>query len=529
MCTEVFLRNPLLHELEILDSTPEGVASSEQVPRLSMRWREIRELFGLRLGDECDVEEEIAQRREECLKGLFYLSQEFQAVELDAGLRGSPILWLTGSSTAALPLIFRPRFGAVPSLFPTGQLMRMRTPPMSGKLDSGILPNGLNMIALSGVGVSHAGIALQYANLARPFDRERELSFLRAIGTVALEDMARLKIAALRLAVMGVSVEEREMIGRFLRKVIADLPPSEPPKEGWERFLPLLGKPAPAQFLIQRPEFKPGMLVGVEKGDRSIVFGEVVPSTLWDVCVRNTLCGEPAWYNEWGVFPVSDEVFQKLQLAQKATPMLSSPWRSLIGQPFPQELVPEGPSLRPGTILVVQEQEGEGMYVMVAAARENIVDVVDGSGQVHGVPRVKIRWSTAPSDEFLESELKKEPILMDIEHAAWKIRPHMEGRKEAIEEILHIIETEPSVKWTEQEMRFIEQSVPVVFGSLTKQPTSFQNGVSGELFLEGPQEIGKDIQLIFVPEDRMGEIREYVYTHMPANPRVYILPLEVLR
>jgi hypothetical protein len=531
MCTEIFLRHPLLHELEILDSNPEGVFTGEQVPRLSLKWRRIRDLFGVQMGPQCEGEEELKQLREDCLKDLFSLSQEFQAVDLDPGLRGSSILWLTGSSTAALPLIFRPRFGGVPSLFPTGQLVQMGIPPLSGKLDSGILPNGLNMIALSGVGISHAATALQYAYMAKPFSKEMELSFLVSAGTTAVEDMSRLKICALRLAVMGLSVEEKESIGRSLRNVIADLPPTEVPKEGWERFLPLVGK----------LEFKPGMIVGVQggDGDQNIVFGEVAPSFFGDVCVRNSPSGEPAWYNEWSLFPVSDEVLQKFQLEQEK-PLSQKecgevgmggevgPWHFLIGKPFPQELVPERPSLQPGTILVVQEQGGEGRYAMVVAVREKIVEVIDDSGHVYGISQSRIQWSRAPSDEFLERELRKEPILMDVEYAAQKVRLHMQGRKEAVEEILPIIENMSPTKWTDQERRFIEQPSPVVFGSLTKQPKVFQNGVSGERFLEGPQEIGKDIQLIFVPKDQMGEMREYVYTHMPVNPGVYILPLEAL-
>ena len=40
--------------------------------------------------------------------------------------------------------------------------------------------------------------------------------------------------------------------------------------------------------------------------------------------------------------------------------------------------------------------------------------------------------------------------------------------------------------------------------------------------------MGRDIQLIFVPEKRVSEIQEYVLQHMPAAFGVRVLPLSSL-
>ena len=536
MCSRVFLSHPLLHELEVLEGSPEGIFSPEQLPRLSLRWRSIRELFGVLEPSLETGDDETVRSREECLTEMFVLLQEFQGIELNPGLRGTPIVWLSGSSTASFPSIFHPESCTVPSLIPTGQLLRMRIPPMCGELGVGILPNGVNIGALSGVLVSHVREAVRYAEAAGTFHRETEFSYLERVGTMSSEDMGRVKIAAMRLVKMGMTVHEKGRISRSLRTLIADLAPSEAPKRGWERFLPLLGKIAPSEFLTLCPSFDPGMIVGVETSDRGMVFGEILPSLFaGDITVQNSRSGEPVWYHEWSLYPVHGDSLerlvaeQKVDCSQRAVEEESSnPWHFLVGQPFPKELIPEEPSLQPGTILVRGDREGQGRYVMVIAVRERVVEFLDDSGLVQGMPRLVTKWMRSPPDEFLERELAKEPVLMDMAFHASKVRSFMQGRKEAVEEILTIIETMPPARWTEQEQRFIEKPVPVVFGSLTKQPLAFQNGVSGEVFLEGPQEMGKDIQVIFVPKSRMGEIREYVYSHMPVNPNVYILPLELL-
>lgn len=537
MCSRVFLNHPLLHELEVLESTPEGLFSPEQVPRLSLRWRSILEVFGAAIDPLDGTEEAAARCRNSCLAEMFFILQEFQGIELNPGLRGAPIVWLTGTSTASLPSIFHREACVVPSLIPTGQLLRMRTPPMCGELSAGIMPYGVNMSSLSGVGISHLREALRYATTAKTVNREVEISILQRVGTVALVDMGRLKIAAMRLAKMGMTAHEKETLCQSLRTLIAELPPSEPAKEGWERVLPILGRPAPAEFSPRRFTFTPGAIVGVETHDRGMVFGEIVPSPFSDdIGVQNSLDRAPAWYHEWSLYPVREDVLERLVSEQRVDCSQNldgekspNPWHFLIGQPFPQELIPEGPSLRPGTILVTEGLEGHGRYVMVVAAQENVIEIVDDSGLVQGIPRLKTKWMQSPPDEVLKEELAKEPVLMDVDFRASKVRTFMQGRKEAAEEILSIIETVSPARWTEQERRFIEHPAPMVFASLTKQPSTFLNGVSGELFLEGPQEMGKDIQIIFAPEDLKEEIRGYVYSHMPVNPGVYILPLELLR
>ena len=423
------------------------------------------------------------------------------------------ITWISGSTSASLPPIFHSRTDALPALIPTGQLLQMGIPPMCGTLGLGILPNGLNMSSLSGVEGSNAAIALEYAHRTLPFNREKETSVLRDLPQIPMAAMARCKIAAMRLAQMGLSSTERRVLGENLRALIASLSPLDRPREGWERFLPLVGQTAPQCFLKPNLEVEPGTIVGVPAEDETMVFGKVLPSFNNDIHVQRSEKKEDSVYcSDWMVFPVPDGIDGS----------------SFVGQPFPEELMEKEPSLQPGTFFVFPDLWERGSYAMVLAAREDFVELLSGSGQVLDLPRLRTRRLVAPPVEHLEQALRSNPVLMDVEFAASKVLPLMQGRREAAEEILRIIESEPSVVWNEQERTFIEEPFSVVFGSMTAQPMIFRNGFPNEYFLNGPQEMGRDIQLIFVPEKRIREVQEYASSHMPEAFAVGVHPIEML-
>ena len=428
--------------------------------------------------------------------------------------KGRQISWLSGSSTASLPPIFHTREGALPSLIPTGFLLQTGVPPMCGELEVGICPNGLNRRALSGVGADHSYVALEYAMRAKPFNQAKERLFLQNLHQVPQEGMARAKIAAMRLVHMGLEPNERAVLERFLQAMIDTLVPSEAPKAGWERFLPLVGKSAAAELFEPDSAVERDTIVGVMVPYQGMVFGVVVRSTLsGEVCVRWNSAGEEVFCARWMVFPVKG-AFED--------------FCSRIGQPFSEELMLEEPLLQPGALLAFPGDDGRGTYVMVAAVRDGDVELFDGPDRTMSIPRVRARRLIAPPEDFLERELQKEPVLMDEAYAALRARSFMQGRRESIEEILHIIEAASAITWDRRERAFIEEPSAVVFGSVTANPAVFHNGVSGELILEGPQEMGRDIQLIFVPEKRVSEIQEYVLQHMPAAFGVRVLPLSSL-
>jgi hypothetical protein len=77
-----------------------------------------------------------------------------------ASLKPPKLKWLTGSKYSALPIIKRLE---IPALVPTGKLLKKNLAPLCGECRFGILRNGINRIALSGVRLDEVNTAVGYA------------------------------------------------------------------------------------------------------------------------------------------------------------------------------------------------------------------------------------------------------------------------------------------------------------------------------------------------------------------------------
>ena len=64
----------------------------------------------------------------------------------------------------------------------------------------------------------------------------------------------------------------RAVLERFLRAMIDTLVPSEAPKAGWERFLPLVGKSAAAELFEPDSAVERDTIVGVMVPYQGMVF-----------------------------------------------------------------------------------------------------------------------------------------------------------------------------------------------------------------------------------------------------------------
>lgn len=148
--------------------------------------------------------------------------------------------WLHGSSLSMLPGAVRMVLPeGVPSLIPSGMLLRHGYAPLTGEVCVGVSKRGINQYALSGVGPSYFHNALRYAYIPSFAFAERR----------ALEDVLntksdgfifeRLKIMVLRLFLTKSINTHREVIISHLRSLAAAFP-KIPKSDDWIKALGFL-------------------------------------------------------------------------------------------------------------------------------------------------------------------------------------------------------------------------------------------------------------------------------------------------
>ena len=207
------------------------------------------------------------------------------------------ITWVTGSRSAAIPIIMRiPKpISDRPALAPTGQLLKHRIVPLTGELGAGIMGNGVNRVALSGVGLSQIHTAIGYATQpAFIYDAKKEIEqfkgFLMTPGQPQLMNMQipRLHVAALRLKLMSASNEDVEAIKSYIKNdILGKLPDDKDPlKHDWQIQAQLIDTEVPDDMRLTNldsSKLQRGQLVGGPIVNGKRIFG-MVASIEGDKC-----------------------------------------------------------------------------------------------------------------------------------------------------------------------------------------------------------------------------------------------------
>lgn len=405
---------------------------------------------------------------------IFGLIQECQQIEAEFPLVTKDLQWLSGSSSASLPLIFQNPINSVPSLTPTGMLVQKNVPPFCGELDRGISFRGINITHLSGTNISHRNVALRYANQTSPIDPDHEIEILYCFSDFAAEKLTRAKIAALRLTLMGERKDEYKTIVAHFRRLLNFLPPPLPKKPGWQQFLPLLGKALPEE-LFSAQESPPAAQEIMQNECPDIAPGEdSIPSFVLDTDV-------------------------------------------------PAHFLPD--TLTPGDIVGAPVSDGTYVFSLVT-------DVDDEHALLFykdtTEDRVPLQELLSLPNSFLHECLNVLPNLEDYSHLEQCAQNQMRPVQEKVEEIIHILETQEPLVLSTEERQFIQNPTPIVWGSLTAVPGRLDQEEHIERVLEGIQVLGQDIQVLFVPVEKIDEIRTYVTAQMPPGSHLYVLPKYLL-
>lgn len=112
----------------------------------------------------------------------------------------------------------------------------------------------------------------------------------------------------------------------------------------------------------------------------------------------------------------------------------------------------------------------------------------------------------------------------DKQRISERIKAELQWPREKIEELSTLLDNPPlSMTEFEHELTALYSSFPILWGS-TKDPQNMSGGTPGESILRGPQQLGTDIECLFVPSNRVDQVREY----MQHIPNLHIGSLENL-
>jgi len=195
------------------------------------------------------------------------------AQEADSFLStGKRITWITGSRSAAIPMI--KRVIPDPALVPTGMMRRYNIAPLTGELSSGTRVYGVNRWCLSGMCLGGFEDCMRYATepvfVFNPKKEVQGILNLKKKHAKSFEEIReRLGIGVLRLLLTGQEEEQwgklQKHIQRKILNHVKDKKSSR--KDDWERYAHLVGKEVSGENvgleLGKKEELVPGQLVSV--------------------------------------------------------------------------------------------------------------------------------------------------------------------------------------------------------------------------------------------------------------------------
>ena len=93
-----------------------------------------------------------------------------------------------------------------------------------------------------------------------------------------------------------------------------------------------------------------------------------------------------------------------------------------------------------------------------------------------------------------------------------------------VDETLLVLSSAQPLPLTSSERTFIEQPFSMLWGSYTAESQPLGGSIPGERLLHGPQLLGRDIQVLFVPGEYQEEVCEYT-KHVQG---LRVVPFETL-
>lgn len=189
------------------------------------------------------------------------------------------ITWITGSRSASIPLIERVKDTAlspqVPALVPTGQLLRHNIAPLTGEFQGITLGGGVNTNALSGMTLEGLSTCMKYTAKEFEFDPtgRLEIQRIRELNPGKPDSLSRVKVAVLRLHLMGIDPKKMKELERHIESVKSKIPEPKPEKD-WNYIGQVISEVDYAKLKEDsRQPFKIGQMVAIPFGDKSHKLG----------------------------------------------------------------------------------------------------------------------------------------------------------------------------------------------------------------------------------------------------------------
>lgn len=350
-----------------------------------------------------------------------------------------PFTWFHGTSSGTLPGIFKMVLpGGVPSLTPSGILLRQGFAPLTGEILMGVTPRGINQGCLSGVYPDSLGIALRYArDKSMAFSENSALTRVLAIkpdSSYIRDFFNTIKILVLRLFLTKTSSEMRTQTINHL-SLLANALPEVVKRDDWREGLFFLGQ------------------------------------------------------NKIDLGACSDE--KAIQL---------------------------------GSVVFVKGDDGqETVGIVTAILSDGEYAVCRGKDIVQGYKKGNL---TSIAVDKLPKDKKKKPST-DLEEFIFEC---MLSERERLEMLLTVIRERfhTHLPFNERDEEMFKRQIPLVFGSHTAHKFArVFSDVQGEIALEGAQELGKDIQVLFCPKEETDYMRKWLNDELsPYKVKVYVLSFD---
>ncbi len=212
--------------------------------------------------------------------------------------QGKKFTFITGSKSTSIPSILKipilaPMLSDKPALVPTGKLLLHNIVPLAGELFMGITEQGINQIALSGMKFAGLDTCVAYAT-AKSFQFNADTELENIYNTkklVTIFSLPTLRIALLRLLLMGEKKEEYPNIKDHIQKLILLENVNKPIKENWPHDASLIGLPCKIKGTKPKEgELSRGQVVAVPRSNSPVpkygIIAEIYPSGDYRVIVE---------------------------------------------------------------------------------------------------------------------------------------------------------------------------------------------------------------------------------------------------
>jgi len=377
--------------------------------------------------------------------------------------------FVTGSTSASLVGIIQVMGSALsdqPALVPTGLLLKHSFVPLTGELDMGISPRGINQDFLSGMAFSGMETAMSYATRkAFIFDPKKEIDIIMRINLNTNErDMGkldRLNIALLRLAYMDCNYDKAKIKEHIRTNVLTPL--------------------ANRKKLDQQAN---NLSIDTHWKQRASLLGKSLDEDRIDIIDK---CKDTPDY---------DAPFQRGQLVRVKTSSGKDTFGIIIGLDPHNIVIDQGQILR-------HEDRGfsqNSSYSEIEALPESFIEE-------------EVRHF-APANEGKLNGIQKAIVKEEIE------------RRTPEEKIAQALNQEP-LNLNVESKKLITDSFPLIWASCSLSPQPFHGGVSREGVVEGKAELGKDIQMVFTDQEHVetltNAVKEYGVTVYSFSSAQYML------